>query len=915
MKTRYTILPILFLLGLISCNFVASNKSEGNGARVLALNYDPSTVNSGDAYKQTKLSVQGKLSYPDGTPIEYANLNIKSAGLTTSLSVRSTSGYLSFGDVDVDRGEIEGVLFLKKVSDETDIKSYTLYWANADNISLSKIATFYKTGTDPSYVFKENTPIYTGAKKFTFFSVDKSGNETLLEALEFKDSGPSFSTDENGNYTIILGLGKSKIGVSKDGKDLGDISISIESVDAKPIPEVTSSEFSAVVTGVTQLSPEDVKALESVTKPTVPPSTISFTDTDPDALQLGGEILIGKASAESNITHYGLYFAQSATVKARLLAFIAKTGSDIKVTISGNLPIPEGSQYLMVVSKNTAGEMSTGPSVLINDYVKPPTAPSLTAASISFTDTDNTQNAIAGQVSITKASDESNIDSYVLYWGNSATTRLSTTPIAELNKTGANLVYNVATNTAIPAGATHFLVFTKNAVGEMVTGISVAIVDTLPNAKEITSFSIPSIPQATAIITGTNIALNIPFGNAITNLVAGFTTTGASVKIGTTVQVSGTTANDFTNPLTYTVTAVDGSTQNYTVTTTVAANQAPVASSVTFSGSITLASSLTGTFSYSDPDGHTAGTHTYQWYRCTDNTSAPPTNCSAISGATGITYTLTIADDLKYIRFAVTPVDQYALAGTMVYSSPSVLLNFAPVAGNSGNLSISSLADTSLTVNWTAATDGTPQSSMQYLLYQSSSNNIATIANMEANGTAIGTYTSNIISKAVTGLTINNTYYFNVIALDANGNKTAYTMISATTVRYTFADSQIPPGWSFAGNASWFITSTDCSSNGVEAPCLRSGVITDSQTTSITATITVTNSAISFHRKVAGEDCCDKCEFKIDGVVQSGEPVAAVDQMYNFPISNGSHTVEWRYYKDGSVTTPPDACFIDNISY
>jgi len=40
--------------------------------------------------------------------------------------------------------------------------------------------------------------------------------------------------------------------------------------------------------------------------------------------------------------------------------------------------------------------------------------------------------------------------------------------------------------------------------------------------------------------------------------------------VGSTVQISGTTANNFTSPVTYTVTAADSSTQNYTVTVTIA---------------------------------------------------------------------------------------------------------------------------------------------------------------------------------------------------------------------------------------------------------------------------------------------------------------------------------------------------------
>jgi len=51
----------------------------------------------------------------------------------------------------------------------------------------------------------------------------------------------------------------------------------------------------------------------------------------------------------------------------------------------------------------------------------------------------------------------------------------------------------------------------------------------------------------------------------LTVLVATFTTTGASVSVGPTVQVSGTTPNDFTDPVIYTVKGADNSTANYSV--------------------------------------------------------------------------------------------------------------------------------------------------------------------------------------------------------------------------------------------------------------------------------------------------------------------------------------------------------------
>ena len=52
---------------------------------------------------------------------------------------------------------------------------------------------------------------------------------------------------------------------------------------------------------------------------------------------------------------------------------------------------------------------------------------------------------------------------------------------------------------------------------------------------------------------------------------ATFATTGAAVRVGSAAQTSGKTPNDFTHPVTYTVIAGDSSTQDYTVTVTVAA--------------------------------------------------------------------------------------------------------------------------------------------------------------------------------------------------------------------------------------------------------------------------------------------------------------------------------------------------------
>lgn len=68
------------------------------------------------------------------------------------------------------------------------------------------------------------------------------------------------------------------------------------------------------------------------------------------------------------------------------------------------------------------------------------------------------------------------------------------------------------------------------------------------------------------------ISVTVPAETDVTALVATFeATVGAKVKVGTKNQVSGTTENDFTSPVTYKVTSQDGSpSRNYVVAVTVA---------------------------------------------------------------------------------------------------------------------------------------------------------------------------------------------------------------------------------------------------------------------------------------------------------------------------------------------------------
>ncbi len=89
----------------------------------------------------------------------------------------------------------------------------------------------------------------------------------------------------------------------------------------------------------------------------------------------------------------------------------------------------------------------------------------------------------------------------------------------------------------------------------------------LSSAKDITAFSIMG---RIGIISGNTISVTVPDGTSRAALVATFTTSGVSVRVGGTLQNSGVTPNNFTSPVAYVVVAQDSSTKTYTVTVTVA---------------------------------------------------------------------------------------------------------------------------------------------------------------------------------------------------------------------------------------------------------------------------------------------------------------------------------------------------------
>ena len=107
------------------------------------------------------------------------------------------------------------------------------------------------------------------------------------------------------------------------------------------------------------------------------------------------------------------------------------------------------------------------------------------------------------------------------------------------------------------------------------------------------------------------------------------------------------------------------------------------ASGVGLLGTPWIGSTLTGYYTFSDDDGLSESGSTFQWYLC-----LPAGTPTAISGATGTTYTASSADLGDTLEFCVTPADANG-PGVQVCSSPtSMSAAYSAVASNvaiSGN--------------------------------------------------------------------------------------------------------------------------------------------------------------------------------------------------------------------------------------
>lgn len=116
--------------------------------------------------------------------------------------------------------------------------------------------------------------------------------------------------------------------------------------------------------------------------------------------------------------------------------------------------------------------------------------------------------------------------------------------------------------------------------------------------------------------------------------------------------------------------------------------------------------------------------------------------------------------------------------------------------------------------------------------------------------------------------------------------------------------------WATAGSAPWFVQS-EVTGDGRYAA--RSGVISHGQQSALTVKMRVLAGTGAFRLRVSSEEGWDGLEFYLDNRLQRRWTGETGWELYQFPVSEGLKTFEWRYVKDANFSVGLDAACLDDL--
>lgn len=120
--------------------------------------------------------------------------------------------------------------------------------------------------------------------------------------------------------------------------------------------------------------------------------------------------------------------------------------------------------------------------------------------------------------------------------------------------------------------------------------------------------------------------------------------------------------------------------------------------------------------------------------------------------------------------------------------------------------------------------------------------------------------------------------------------------------------SRLP--WQTGGQAPWFVTDQSAAAGRY---AVRSGRIDHGQESRLQLTHAMREGRAAFDLRVSSEANWDFLEFYLNGNLLRRWSGQVDWTRFEFPVSAGTHTLEWRYVKDAANSGGLDAVFVDNV--
>ena len=513
---------------------------------------------------------------------------------TTDVSIAGTAGSL-VGNIDGDDVSLEGppsgIFDTKAVGEDklVDVSGYTLAGADADNYALTKptltadITAKHITGS-----FTADDKVYDGDNTATV--IGNSNSLTgVIEGDDVSLSGgtATFSDESAGTGKVVTLTGASLSGVDADNYALDSVATTTADIT---LPAIGGSISISGVAKFGQTLTADPTVLTNAGTPTyqwnrggdaisgATESTYTVVEADIGTtitVTATADDIVGTGSITSAATDVVEKADGPDAPDAPTLA--SKTSTSITLTANSlNQFSGDGATWQ---DSNVFSELTPSTGYIFFARVKATATTNESAASDAsetlITDVDPDIAAVAADKAALVAdaikggnADLDNItgaltDPLPSSGDNGSTITWASSNISTISNDGQTV--NRPAFTDEDAIVTMTVTISKGAQSDT-KEFTLTVLKSLNSAKTITAFSFAT-PTASGVIEENThtIAVTVPFGTIVTALVPTVDITGASVD-----PISGL-AQNFTDPVLYTVTAENGSTQVYTVTVTVTA--------------------------------------------------------------------------------------------------------------------------------------------------------------------------------------------------------------------------------------------------------------------------------------------------------------------------------------------------------